>query len=41
MYFADITAPLRMQIEQLHLHPLVISSLRKRKRTAPQWQLPL
>lgn len=30
-----------MQMEQLHLRPSVISSLRNRKRTAPQWQRPL
>jgi hypothetical protein len=36
-----MTTPLRMQIEQLHLHPVVISSLLNLKRTAPQWQLPL
>src|SRR5262249_21698701 len=36
-----MTAPLRMQIEQLQLQPLTIVSLRKRNRTAPQWQLPL
>jgi len=32
--------PLRMQMEQLQRRPDVISSLSKRKRTAPQWQLP-
>jgi hypothetical protein len=41
MYFDDITAPLRMQMEQLQRNPLVISSLLNVKRTAPQWQLPL
>jgi hypothetical protein len=36
-----MTAPLRMQIEQLHLRPLAISSQRNVKRMAPQWQLAL
>ena len=35
-----MTAPLRMQIEQLHRLPVVISSARNAKRTAPQWQRP-
>jgi hypothetical protein len=30
-----------MQMEQLQRSPDVISALWKRKRTAPQWQLPL
>jgi hypothetical protein len=30
-----------MQMEQLHLRPIVIGSLRKRKRKAPQWHEPL
>jgi hypothetical protein len=34
-----MTAPLRMQMEQLHLRPLVISSQVNLNRTAPQWQL--
>jgi len=34
-----MTAPLRMQIEQLHLRPLVISSQVSVNRMAPQWQL--
>jgi hypothetical protein len=36
-----MTAPLRMQMEQLHLRPLVISSQLNVKRVAPQWQLAL
>jgi len=36
-----MTTPLRMQIEQLHLRPLLISSHLKLKRTEPQWQLAL
>jgi len=37
---ADITAPLRRQIEQLQRRPPVISSAPKVNDTAPQWQLP-
>jgi len=36
-----MTAPLRMQMEQLHLRPLLISSQVKVNRIAPQWQLAL
>jgi hypothetical protein len=36
-----MTVPLRMQMEQLHLRPLVISSEVNVKRMAPQWQLAL
>jgi hypothetical protein len=36
-----MTTPLRMQMEQLHLRPLVISSHVTVKRTEPQWQLAL
>jgi hypothetical protein len=36
-----MTTPLRMQIEQLHRRPVVISSLVNLKRTEPQWQLAL
>ena len=35
-----ITAPLRMQIEQLQRLPVVISSHSNANRTTPQWQLP-
>lgn len=38
---SDMTAPLRRQIEQLHLKPLFISSRSNENDTAPQWQLPL
>jgi hypothetical protein len=38
---ADITAPLRTQIEQLQRLPATIASLLNRKRINPQWQLPL
>jgi hypothetical protein len=34
-------APLRAQMEQLHLTPRVISSDSKEKLMAPQWQLPV
>jgi hypothetical protein len=34
-----MTVPLRMQMEQLHLRPLVIVSPVNVKRMAPQWQL--
>jgi hypothetical protein len=36
-----MTTPLRMQMEQLHLRPLVISSQVNVKQIAPQWQLAL
>jgi hypothetical protein len=36
-----MTAPLRMQMEQLHLRPVVISEHVNLKRTEPQWQLAL
>jgi hypothetical protein len=36
-----MTAPLRMQMEQLHLRPVVISEHVTVKRTALQWQLAL
>ena len=38
-YLEDMTTPFRMQMEQLHRRPAVISSLVNLKRTEPQWQL--
>jgi hypothetical protein len=38
---ADITAPFRIQIEQLQRKPLSTFGPVKEYVTAPQWQLPL
>ena len=41
MVKADMTAPLRLHIEQLHLKPSVISSCLNSNEIAPQWHVPL
>jgi hypothetical protein len=41
MVKADMTAPLRLHIEQLHLKPSVISSCSNSNEIAPQWHIPL